>query len=191
MNFKNAFIQEKFLFFNQFIHSPRQIGSITPSSKFLCKKMIEHIQWDSIQSIAELGAGTGAVTKQIQQYARKDTHVILFERETGLKEQLAMQFPEFPCYTNAAQLKKVIDAEHLPHVDCILSGLPFFNFDKALRDRIMKQICISLKPDGLFIAFQYSMHMKKQFAQYFDIEKIYFVPLNVPPAFVYVCRKAG
>jgi len=47
----------------------------------------------------------------------------------------------------------------------------------------------SLKPGGLFIAFQYSQQMKKLLGEHFSIEKIEFVPLNIPPAFVYVCRK--
>jgi phospholipid N-methyltransferase len=81
--------------------------------------------------------------------------------------------------------------ENIQQLDCILSGLPFFNFSQNLRDHLMDEIYQSLKPNGLFIAFQYSMQMKKQFAQYFAIEKIDFVPLNIPPAFVYVCRKAG
>lgn len=53
----------------------------------------------------------------------------------------------------------------------------------------MDQILSSLKEDGLFIAFQYSKQMKKQLEQHFVIERICFVPRNLPPAFVYVCRK--
>lgn len=191
MNFKNAFIQEKFLFFHKFMHAPKQIGSITPSSKYLCMKMIEHIEWDRVQCIAELGAGTGALTKQIAKYARKGTKVILFEKEPLLRERLELRFPEYPCYSNASQLKEVLDAEHIRQLDCIVSGLPFFNFPKALRNQLMEQIMLSLKPGGLFIAFQYSTQMKKQFAKHFTIENIDFVPLNIPPAFVYVCRKSN
>jgi phospholipid N-methyltransferase len=31
--------------------------------------------------------------------------------------------------------------------------------------------------------------MRRQLERQFDIEHIHFVPFNVPPAFVYVCRK--
>lgn len=32
--------------------------------------------------------------------------------------------------------------------------------------------------------------MKPLLQQYFEMEAVRFVPLNVPPAFVYVCRNA-
>ena len=79
--------------------------------------------------------------------------------------------------------------EKIEQIDCILSGLPFFNFSQLIRDKLIEQIIMSLKPGGLFIAFQYSQQMKKQLSQHFDIEEILFVPMNVPPAFVYICRK--
>jgi phospholipid N-methyltransferase len=79
--------------------------------------------------------------------------------------------------------------EAIEQLDCIINGLPFSNFPQAMRDKLIGQIVISLKNDGLFIAFQYSLQMKKQLSKHFEIEKITFVPMNVPPAFVYVCRK--
>jgi phospholipid N-methyltransferase len=77
----------------------------------------------------------------------------------------------------------------IEHLDCVVSGLPFFNFPQAIRNQLLEQITLSLKPNGSFIAFQYSLQMNKQFSQHFVVDKIKFVGLNFPPAFVYVCRK--
>lgn len=77
----------------------------------------------------------------------------------------------------------------IEQLDCIISGLPFFNFPQAMRDQIVEQIHRSLRDGGMFVAFQYSKQMKQQLGEWFDIEEIKFVPMNVPPAFVYVCRK--
>jgi len=79
--------------------------------------------------------------------------------------------------------------QHIEQLDCIFSGLPFFNFESELRKTLVAQIVQALKPGGLFIAFQYSLQMKKILSEHFIIETIPFVPLNIPPAFVYVCRK--
>ena len=185
----NTTIQEKFLFLYKFLSSPKQIGSVTPSSSYLCKKMVQSVPWDHVQNVAELGCGTGALTRYIQQARKPGTKVLLFEKEAHLQTQIAARYPEFPCYGEASQLDAVLQKEGIESLDCILSGLPFFNFPQELRDVLMNQIHDNLKKDGLFIAFQYSKQMKKQLSDLFDIQEIHFVPMNIPPAFVYVCRK--
>ncbi|WP_394297937.1 class I SAM-dependent methyltransferase [Gordoniibacillus kamchatkensis] len=182
-------VQEKLLFLNKFLQDPRHIGSVTPSSTCLARKMTEPVPWSRIAHIAELGAGTGAITNYIHAARRSDTRVLLFEKDVSMREQLAGRFPDCSCHEDAAELQTAMRREGIEQLDCILSGLPFFNFPQALRERLMDQIAASLKPGGLFIAFQYSQQMRKQLATRFHIEHVHFVPLNFPPAFVYVCRK--
>ncbi|TMV49712.1 phospholipid methyltransferase [Paenibacillus mesophilus] len=185
---KNA-IREKLLFLYKFSLAPKQIGSVTPSSAFLAKKMIDSVPWGRVRAIAELGAGTGAITKYIGTAMRKQTKVLLFEKDPYLREELARLYPDYSCHVDACQLGLSLQQEGIGRLDCILSGLPFFNFPQQLRDLLMDQIAAALKPGGLFIAFQYSQQMRKQLDRRFDIEHIHFVPLNIPPAYVYVCRK--
>jgi phospholipid N-methyltransferase len=182
-------IREKLLFLYKFTLAPKQIGSVTPSSAFLAKKMIEPVPWSRMKAVAELGAGTGAITKYIDQAKTKRTKVVLFEKDPQLCNDLISRYPDFPCHSDACHLDSALLSEGIGQLDCILSGLPFFNFPQQLRDRLMDQIEASLKPGGLFIAFQYSQQMRKQLEGRFHIERIHFVPINVPPAFVYVCRK--
>ncbi|USG67883.1 methyltransferase [Brevibacillus ruminantium] len=181
-------IQEKLLFLYKFLRDPKQIGSLTPSSMFLAKKMLEPVNWNRVEHIAELGAGTGAITKYIEAANMKNAKVLLFEKDTFLRNKLAQRFPAYTGYADACVLHDTLRREHIGHLDCIVSGLPFFNFPQQLRDQLMEQIVTSLKPGGLFIAFQYSLQMKNQLSSLFDIEHIHYVPLNIPPAFVYVCR---
>ncbi|WP_248924183.1 class I SAM-dependent methyltransferase [Paenibacillus hamazuiensis] len=182
-------IREKLIFLHKFICSPGQIGSVTPSSGFLAKKMMEPVTWGKMEYAAELGAGTGAITRYVNRAKPKKTKVLLFEKDPYLRTRLARDFPDYACYADACELRSALQEEGIDGLDCIWSGLPFFNFPQAVRDRLMEQIAASLKPGGLFIAFQYSLQMKEQLGGVFDIEHIRFVPLNVPPAFVYVCKK--
>lgn len=181
--------QEKLLFLYKFSRTPKQIGSLTPSSMFLARKMIEQVNWDQVQYIAELGAGTGAITKYIDAANWEQAKVLLFEQDTLLRNKLVERFPVYSCYADACKLQEALQEERIEHLDCILSGLPFFNFPQQMRDHLMDQIVTSLKPGGLFIAFQYSQQMRKQLNGLFDIEHIHYVPWNIPPVFVYVCRK--
>jgi len=184
-------IQDQFLFLSRFLSSPGQIGSVTPSSKFLARKMVGAVNWNQVYHVAELGAGTGPITKYIQLSKRKNTKVLLFERDPQLRNKLQKQYAHFSCYEDCRELGAAMKQENIQQLDCILSGLPFFNFPQEARDQLVDQIVRSLKPGGLFIAFQYSQQMKKQLQEHFEIERIHFVPLNIPPAFVYVCRKRG
>ncbi|MEB3102571.1 class I SAM-dependent methyltransferase [Ferviditalea candida] len=184
----NAF-QERLLFLYKFSRAPKQIGSFTPSSVFLAKKMVAPIPWNQVKYVAELGAGTGAITKHIGRLKNHDARVLVFEKDPHLRERLADRFTSFTYHADACKLQSVMHSEGIEQLDCVLSGLPFFNFPQQLRDQLMNQILVSLKPGGLFVAFQYSQQMKKQLSQLFELEDIQFSPLNLPPAFVYICRK--
>ncbi|TDF94194.1 class I SAM-dependent methyltransferase [Paenibacillus piri] len=185
----STLVQEKFIFLHTFIRSPKAVGSITPSSKFLAQALTKSIPWDSIGAVAELGSGTGPVTKQIKLAAKPHNRIILFEKDPVLREQLSVRYPEYACYPDACQIRSAASAEGVGQLDAIVSGLPFFNFPEQLRKQLMDEIAAALKPGGLFIAFQYSLQMKQLLSRYFHIEDIRLVPINLPPAFVYVCRK--
>lgn len=182
-------ISRSLLFLRKFFHKPKQVGSIWPSSPFLSQKMVEHVPWEQIHSVAELGSGTGAITASIQSHAANTTKVFLFEKDEVMKNILQKEYPDFMCHTNALTLKRTIVEEGLTGLDCVISGLPFFNFPKEMRAALIHQVLEALRPGGYFIAFQYSLQMRKELSDVFQIEKIDFVPINIPPAFVYICRK--
>ncbi|WP_145325048.1 class I SAM-dependent methyltransferase [Paenibacillus xylanexedens] len=180
---------EPVLFLKSFLQSPKHVGSIIPSSRFLASKMVNQASWLEVKAVAELGSGTGAITRYIHQQVQDSTNVLLFEMNETMRNNLQTAYPGFACYPDAARLLESMNQEGVQQLDYIFSGLPFFNFEPELRNTLVDQIHKALKPGGLFIAFQYSLQMKKTLSEYFIIEKVEFVPLNVPPAFVYVCRK--
>lgn len=183
------FTEDQVLFFRSFIKSPNYIGSVIPSSRFLANKMVSYAPWEEIKSLAELGSGTGAITSYLSNHVSQDTKVMLFEMDQTMRHKLRTKYPNFTCHSDAARIIHEMKKQNLVQLDCIFSGLPFFNFNTELREVLVEQIHKALKPDGLFIAFQYSLHMKNTLSRKFMIEEISWVPFNMPPAFVYVCRK--
>lgn len=182
-------IIDKFIFLHKFAKSPRYIGSVTPSSIFLAQAIIKPIDWNNIRSIVELGAGTGAFTGYIQRLKHPDCKGIIFEQDSEMVHRLMQLYPRFNYHNHAEDVYSVIQKLGLSEVDCILSGLPFANFSQSLRDHILDGVVRSLKPGGLFIAFQYSLQMRSQLSRRFKKIDLGFVPLNIPPAFVYYCYK--
>jgi len=177
------------LFLQRFIQNPKRVGSVIPSSRFLAKKMVQSVLWNNVTTIAELGSGTGAITHFLQSRVNESTKVLLFEMDDKMRSELEVNYPSFRSYSNACHLNKIMSQNGIGQLDCVISGLPFFNFSRDVREPLLNEITDALKPGGYFIAFQYSLQMKKYLSEKFIVEKIDFVPLNFPPAFVYVCRK--
>ncbi|WP_338552708.1 methyltransferase domain-containing protein [Paenibacillus sp. KS-LC4] len=182
-------IRECLLFLQRFIQSPKRVGSVMPSSRFLATKMVSSIPLHNVKAVAELGAGTGAITRFINKRLSGSAKVLLFEMDDLMRKNLQSEYPDFISHPNACHLVERMKQEGIEQLDCIVSGLPFFNFSSELRETLLEQTIKALKPGGAFIAFQYSLQMKKQFSEHFIIEKIELVPFNFPPAFVYTCRK--
>lgn len=176
-------------FIRSFLRQPRQVGSVIPSSRHLSARMTNAVAWHEVSAVAELGSGTGAITRVLKRHTTENMHVLLFEMDEAMRSQLKQDYPDFQVHANAGQLTDVLSRAGLNALDCIISGLPFFNFPPALRMKLLDQVHQALRPGGQFIAFQYSLQMKKLLSEKFILEQIGFVPLNFPPAFVYVCRK--
>ncbi len=180
---------ERIVFLNKFIMEPKKIGSITPSSSFLTRKMLGKLPWDKIETIIELGAGTGVFTNYISENKKELCRVLVVEQDFKMREALRIKYPGFYYGAKAEKLDWLLQKYDLPQVDCVVSGLPFAVFPDSVRHEIMMAVDRSLKPGGIFVAFQYSLQMRKILKQYFSELKISFVLLNLPPAFVYYCKK--
>ncbi|WP_232698840.1 class I SAM-dependent methyltransferase [Brevibacillus daliensis] len=187
--FKGAAIHDKITFLRTFMKSPKEVGSIIPSSRHLAKRMFKRIDWNNVSSVVELGAGTGVFTKYLNQLIKEDAEVFIYEQDAELAELLKRNYPNYYHRKQAERLFQDLHDAQIGQVDVIISGLPFKNFSQELRDRIVNEIERSLKPGGSFIAFQYSLQMKSQFEEVFDEVSISFEPLNVPPAFIYRIKK--
>lgn len=190
MNFANENylnLNQRRIFLRKFIESPSQIGSITPSSKFLAKKMVECVNWKSIRAIAELGAGTGIFTKYIADLKLPDCKVAVFEKDREMRSDLAVKYAEFNFFDDALFLTQSIRSAEIDSLDSVISSLPFALMTEDVREKIIDEVIASLKPSGTFVTFQFSLQMKSLLLKKFSGVEISFVPLNIPPAFIFVC----
>jgi len=186
--FTKSNLTDKWLFFKKFMQNPRDVGSIIPSSNSLTQKMMEPIPWNHVHTLVELGAGTGVFTRAIYDLIRPDCQVAVFEKEEEMKDLLKREFDGFHTFPNALELKSCLNSIGIVRADCIISGLPFANFSPAEREKIILQVRELLDRKGVFITFQYSLQMRTMLQAAFDEVSISIVPLNIPPAFVYVCK---
>lgn len=178
-----------FLFLKRFLSAPGRIGSIAPSSRFLTRMITQKVPWADARVIVELGPGTGVFTREILRLKRPDTEFLVIERDPQFRQKLEERFPGLLLRSEAVQLNRYLQELGLGSPDVIISGLPFAVFLPELRETILDQVEEALAPGGLFITFQYSLQLHQELNRRFSSVEVSFTLLNVPPAFVYTCRK--
>lgn len=186
---KRTIAMERETFLADFILNPSKIGSVTPSSSWLTKKLLGSLPWSRMHTIVELGAGTGVFTKYIAEHKELLSSFLVIEQDAMMRLNLMQQFPQALFGAEAENLPSLMKHYDLPKADCIVSGLPFAVIPKQERLKILAGIDTMLADDGTFVAFQYSLQMYPTFRRMFRDVKIGFTPLNIPPAFTYTCHK--
>jgi len=172
-------------FFEIAIHDIKTAGTVTPSSKFLIDKMLEPIDFSTAKVIIELGAGDGCVTKEILRRMTPDAELYAFEMKSEFCEILSeiddVRLHIIP--DSAEEIEKYVPVE----ANYVISGLPMTNFSKELKLKILTAAKKKLKSNGKYIQFSYFPIAYFDYKKVFDKVDLMFTPLNLPPAFVYVC----
>ena len=179
---------EDILFFKEFIKNWREVGAITPSSKFLVKKMLQSVDFRKAALIVELGSGSGTITINLLKKMRKDGKLIIFETNKDFGINLKnIKDSRLTIYNESAlNLEKRLFGQS---PDYIISGIPLATLSQRDKKSLLFFSNKVLSPNGLFIQFQYSLESLKDLKDVFDIVTVDFTPLNIPPAFVFSCVK--
>ena len=182
--------KESMTFLKRFANSPRRIGSVAPSSKFLTKAMLDTVDWEQANYIAELGAGTGVFTREIVKRAKPTAKILVFEIDPALQKLIRDEHPEHSgliLHSDAQELNRYMAENGIEQIDFVISSLPFTVLPHKMTIRVLNAVIKSLKPGGHFVAYQYSSIMKHVLQKKFSHIKTRFVAFNIPPAFVYDC----
>jgi phospholipid N-methyltransferase len=178
------------LMVRKFAKHGTSIASFAPSSRFLSRKIVGGIDYDRAKCIVELGAGTGPVTKELLSRVKPHTRLIVVELDPDFCTRLRTKFPAAEIVEgDACKLDELLGSRGIQQVDHVISGLPLPSFPAALRDGVIASAAKVLAPDGTFRQLSVMPWVYKGlYKGYFDEVKFRFVPLNLPPAGVYVCR---
>ena len=185
-------MDEKILFFSTFIKYPKEIGSVIPSSKFLINEILKNIDFKNARYIVEYGSGTGRITAEILIRARKDAKILCFETNKKFYTYLKKKINDerlIIINDSAENIKKYIKKFSIPKIDYVISGLPFSSLTVNKKCVIIEETKDTLKSEGKFVIYQFLNNFKKHLYNYFSKISIKYVPLNIPPCFVYVCEK--
>jgi len=184
-------LDKKRVFFKEAIKNIKTSGTVTPSSKYLTKKMLKAIDFDKAKVIVEYGAGNGVFTRKILQKITKDCIVLCFEVNEEFYKHLKTINDDrlFVYQESCEQIKRICKDHHLTEVDYIVSSLPLTNIPNEVSEIILKESYDILKEDGIFLQYQYSLSYHKKLKKIYPNVKLDFEVRNVPPAFIYNCKK--
>jgi phospholipid N-methyltransferase len=178
-------------FFRESVRNLRITGTITPSWEFLVRKMVEPIDFEEADCIVEFGAGDGVITKELLRNMRPDCKLLSFEVNEKFFEHLKSIKDDrlIRVFDSAENVVGHLKENGINNADYIVSGLPLAIFPKELTDRILTAANDALDQGGLYVQFQYSLTSLRTLRKRFSSVEYSFVPINLPPAFVYVCEK--
>jgi phosphatidylethanolamine/phosphatidyl-N-methylethanolamine N-methyltransferase len=183
---------EKPKFIKEFLKKKNKVGAVAPSSKFLRKKMLKKIDFSKAKTIVELGPGTGAFTFELLDKLSPDGKLIVFETNESFFDTLRSKINDSRLVLlnrSAEDLPIVLQEMNINEVDYVVSSLPLAIIPETVKNNILKAVNETLSAEGYYIQFQYSLNAKKLLEKNFDDVTLDFTPINIPPAFVYRCKK--
>lgn len=168
------------------IKNIKTTGTITRSSRYVCRKMIEEVDFDNAKCIIELGGGDGVVTKHILKKLKGDTKLITFEILPKFCELLKNLNDDrlIIAEDSAENIRKHLLANGFEKADYVISTLPIVNLPEDLGERIVTAARDNLVDDGLYMQLHYSLLVKDLYEKVFGNVVYKFVVRNVPPAFI-------
>jgi len=186
-------------FLREFIRNWKTVGAIAPSSPALAEMMMEASRCAEARHILELGPGTGAFTQAIARVMPDDAKYVGLELNEAFVHRLHEEFPGMRFECCCAQQFDLTQPEFREGFDVIISGLPWTAFPESLQKAILGNVLPHLAPGGCFVTFAYFGFHLLPAGQHFrelltsllpDVTTTEVVWANLPPAFVYVARRA-
>jgi phosphatidylethanolamine/phosphatidyl-N-methylethanolamine N-methyltransferase len=192
-------LRDHLAFLAGFLRAPWRVGAIAPSSRALAAVMTEDMGLEEARTVVELGPGTGVFTRAICERVRAEALVMAVEIDPRMVALLRPRFPRVRIVNDSAErLDHLLADVGRKEADAILSGLPWASFPVDLQSRLLAAVLRSLRPGGRFATFAY-VHASwlppaRRFRallgkSFVTVETTRVVWPNLPPAFVYRCRR--
>ncbi len=177
-------------FLKESFKNMKTVGSIVRTSKSVAFAMANHAQVSTAKTIVELGSGDGAITRCILEKMNPDAKLICFELNPVFCDKLRLiQDSRLEIIQDSAQhLEKHLQQRSLKQIDCVISAIPFVNMEHDFTRSIIGPIASSLGKDRPFVQIHYSLLVKKIYQEFFSEVNIDFMPIHIPPAFVFICK---
>lgn len=183
---------EEIRFFKGMMQGPKTVGAIVPTSSITAKRMASVIDVNSGLPVLELGPGTGVITKQILARGVAPEKIVSVEYSEDFYRRLVEDYAGVNfIHGDAFDLKTSLGALANQTFDCVISAVPMLSFPMEARIQLLEDL-LSRIPEGRpVVQITYGpvspviAKPDRYHIQHFD-----FVVRNIPPAQLWIYRKA-
>ncbi len=181
-------------FFLSAIMSPLDIGALCSSSSSLASCIVDVSNFQPNEKIIEVGAGTGAITAEINSRLPYNGNFTSVEKNSKFAGLIRERF-QGKVEVIEADIRD-IDRDHFGEIDCLISSLPMTLWKNDLQKDIITSMHSLLASHGRMIFFSYltsnifggkNMLLSNLSESFSTVREYKIVWKNTPPAKIYIC----
>jgi phosphatidylethanolamine/phosphatidyl-N-methylethanolamine N-methyltransferase len=180
-------------FLRGWIHGPKNVGSIVPTSSVMARRMASVIDTTSGLPVLEVGPGTGVITRAILDRGVPPQDVYALEYSSDFVRHLRQRFPGVNVVQgDAFALEAALGPQAPVLFDCVVSSLPLLNFRIPQRIAYLEALLSRIPSGRPVIQFSYGPKspIPPGLGDY-TVTPFDFVFRNVPPARLWTYRRHG
>lgn len=177
----------RWVFIQEFLKHPLQVGSVVPSSRFLERRVVTAAGIASAELVVELGPGTGGTTRAILRAMPPSARLLCIEANPCL-HALVDRIDDDRLIAHlgsACELQEIIARHGLGAADAVVSGIPFSTMSRSVGSRIVAEISKCLARNGRFVAYQASSRVAALSRPILGPARSATELLNIPPMRVF------
>lgn len=181
------------------LRRPGTVGAVAPSSPGLARVLSSIVPTTGTPTVVELGPGTGSVSEVIASRLPRGSRHVAVELDPAMVEFLSTAHPDLDVLQgDARQLAALLAPRGIAAADAVICGLPWALFDDDTQRTVLGEVGGLIGGTGAFTTFAYLHGMTLSAARQFrrtlrgtfdEVQVSATVWRNLPPAFVYVCRR--
>ncbi|HJW40948.1 MAG TPA: rRNA adenine N-6-methyltransferase family protein [Rhizomicrobium sp.] len=171
---------------------PKSVGAVAPSSEALARAMAAQIDPSADGLVLELGPGTGVATAALVARGITPERIVAVEYDPHFAKFIAERFPRVTVIEgDAFALDATLGARFSKPFIGAVSGVPLLNFTMAERQIFVSGVLAKLTPGAPLAQFSYSLGNPSVIPpDGVSVARAKLVPFNLPPARVWVYRRA-
>lgn len=179
-------------FFKGWLDKPRAVGSIVPTSSTTAREMSSLVDPKSDLPTLELGPGTGVITKAILERGLAPEALWAIEYSEDFVDHLKSEFPGVNVIQgDAFDLDETLGDKKDTMFDSIVSAVPLLNFPVPQRIAYVEDLLNRIPAGRPIMQITYGPRSPVPPGKgNYTVERHGFVLRNVPPAHLWVYKRA-